>query len=86
MYRLWGKLIKQNRILDSVVIEYNGDSTNDDIKLNFCLEEICIHFDLQKPSWYSSNEQDYSQFFRTRFTQQNFIESIDFDYLEIELI
>lgn len=50
------------------------------------LEEVCYQFNLSKPIWLDSNIQDFKRYDKTRFTQDNFIESIDFDYLEIHVI
>ena len=50
------------------------------------LDDICYEFDLGKPIWLSSNINDFKRRAKTRFTKDSFIEQIDFDYLEIEVI
>ena len=55
-------------------------------KVFHALEEVCYQFNLSKPIWLDSNIQDFKRYDNTRFTQDNFIESIDFDYLEIHVI
>lgn len=55
-------------------------------KVFHALEEVCYQFNLSKPIWLDSNIQDFKRYDKTRFTQDNFIESIDFDYLEIHVI
>ena len=50
------------------------------------LDDICYEFDLGKPIWLSSNINDFKRHAKTRFTKDSFIEQIDFDYLEIEVI
>ena len=50
------------------------------------LDEICYEFDLGKPIWLDSTIQDFKRHDKARFTQDNFIENIDFDYLEIHVI
>ena len=36
--------------------------------------------------WLPSNISDFKRHAKTRFTQDSFIEAIDFDYLEIQII
>jgi len=50
------------------------------------IDEICYAFDLAKPIWLDSTIRDFKKHDKTRFTKDNFIEAIDFDYLEIQVI
>ncbi len=50
------------------------------------LEEVCCQFDLGKPIWLDKTAADFKRHRKTRFTQDNFIEEIEFDYLEIQVI
>lgn len=50
------------------------------------LQEICYDFDLENPIWLDSNVMDFKRHSRTRFRQDSFIEHIEFDYLEIQVI
>lgn len=50
------------------------------------MEEICHAFDLSKPIWLDATILDFKRHDKTRFTQDNFIEAIEFDYLEIHVI
>ena len=49
-------------------------------------ENIAHEFDLAVPIWLPSNISDFKRHAKTRFTQDSFIEVIDFDYLEIQII
>ncbi|PKM93262.1 MAG: hypothetical protein CVU84_16730 [Firmicutes bacterium HGW-Firmicutes-1] len=86
MFRLWGKLYKNNRILKDTVICNDESALSTDKKVDHALYEICMQFDLQKPLWLKDNHKDFKQFRRTSFRKDHFIEQIDFDYLEIEII
>lgn len=86
MFRLWGKIIKNNRFLADHVFELKAPEMPRADKVAQGLEALCYHFDIQKPMWFSDNDKDYGQFGKTRFNQHHFIESIDFDYFEIEII
>ena len=50
------------------------------------LDEICLRFDLSRPIWLDTSISDFKRHGKVRFTQDNFVESIDFDYLEIHVI
>lgn len=85
MFRLWAKTFRDNRMLQDIVIEDNRDDTRTH-KVFHALDEICLHFDLGRPIWLDSNISDFKRYSKTRFTQDSFIESIDFNYLEIQVI
>ncbi len=86
MFRLWAKVFTNNKLIKDTVI------CNDDINLNRtrkiyqAIDEVCYQFDLSKPIWLDSTVVDFKRHDKTRFTQDNFIDTIDFDYLEIHVI
>ena len=43
-------------------------------------------FDLSKPIWLDSTIAEFKRHAKARFYQDNFVDSIDFDYLEIQVI
>ena len=85
MFRLWAKEFKDNRMLRDTVIEDSSDDTRTH-KVFRAIDEVCCQFDLSKPIWLDSTVADFKRHDKTRFTQDNFIETIDFDYLEIHVI
>ena len=85
MFRLWAKEFKDNRMLRDTVICDDSDETRTH-KIFNALEEICYEFDLGKPIWLDSSVKEFQLHDKVRFTQDNFIESIDFDFLEIQVI
>lgn len=85
MFRMWGKIFKKNRLIADTVICVDTD-LNRTRKVYQALEEICYEFDLSKPLWLESNKEDFIRSSKTRFTKDSFIEEIDFDYLEIQVI
>lgn len=85
MFRMWGKTIKNNKMLrDHVVCDESA--LNRTRKIYAGLEEICREFDLGVPIWLDSNISDFKRVSKTRFTKDSFIEEIPFDYLEIQVI
>ncbi len=85
MFRLWGKLIKNNRVLRDIVIENDRDDTRTH-KIFDALDAICYEFDLSRPIWLDANINEFKRHKKTRFQSGNFIESIPFDYLEISVL
>lgn len=86
MFRMWGKIIKDNHMLRDTVINISDYSISRTAMVFQALEEICYEFDLGKPIWLDATVNDFKRHDKTRFTKDNFIETIDFDYLELQVI
>ena len=85
MFRLWGKCWKDNHLIKDTVICDDTEDTRTH-KIFHALDSICYEFDLSKPIWLDSNIEEFKKRDKTRFHQDNFVDSIDFDYLEIHII
>lgn len=85
MFRLWAKEFKNNRMIRDTVVEDMGVDTRTH-KVLKALDEVCIRFDLSKPIWLESIQQDFKRNSRARFYADSFIDDIDFEYLEIQII
>ncbi len=85
MFRLWGKIWHENHLIKDTVFEEESDDTRTH-KIFKGLEEICYTFDLGKPIWLDKTVQEFKRHDKARFSQDNFIEEIPFDYLEIQVI
>ena len=85
MFRLWAKEFKDNRMLRDTTICDDSDDTRTH-KIFRALDEICYEFDLSKPIWLDSSINEFKRHAKARFYQDNFVDSIDFDYLEIHVI
>lgn len=83
--RIWFKLWEDARLIRTETIEDYGDDTRTH-KVFAALEEVCYRFDLGKPIWLDANIEEFRRRANTRFTQDNFMEPIDFDYMEIHVI
>ncbi|MDK2799571.1 MAG: hypothetical protein PWP27_910 [Clostridiales bacterium] len=86
MLKLWGKMIKNNRIIEQYTAEYAKNDLSKSEMVNLCVEEICREFDIQKPMWFPLNVKDFAKYGRTVFKADNFIEEIEFDSFEVELL
>ena len=85
MFRLWGKVWKENRMVCDTVFQEDSDDTRTH-KIFRGLEEICREFDLGKPIWLDATIKEFKRHSKARFYQDSFIEEIDFDYLEIQVL
>lgn len=73
-------------MLKDITVENDDFSLNRTKKIYDAIDTICYEFDLSKPIWLDSNIDDFKRHDKTRFLQDNFIDQIDFDYLEIQVI
>ncbi len=85
MFRLWGKIYKDNKLLRDTVICDGSDDTRTH-KVFHSLDKICYEFDLSKPIWLDTNITEFQKNSKTRFYQDHFVDAISFDYLEIHII
>lgn len=83
--KIWFKLVKNRHIVKDTTITDSSDETRTHKVFN-ALEEACHELDLGIPVWLDLNIKDFKRFSRTRFTQDSFVETIEGDYLEIEVI
>ena len=83
--RIWAKLISDNRILRDIVIENLDDDTRTH-KVFDAVDRTCYEFDLSKPIWLDATAEDFKRHAKCRFYADNFIDSIDFDYLELQVL
>ena len=86
MFRLWAKIIDAGKIVKNMTIKNNDSSLNRTKKIFHAIDEACYAYDLSKPLWLDKNISEFKKSSKTRFTKDNFVDEIDFDYLEIEVI
>lgn len=84
--RIWGRIMKENRLLRDYVACIDNPDMRRTQKVYAALDEMCNVFDLSHPTWLKVNQEDFIRHARTRFTKDNFMESIDFDYLDFYVI
>lgn len=86
MFRLWAKVFKDNRMIKDMVVCNEDPGLRRTQKIFAALDDICSAYDLSKPIWLKPTIEDFKKHDKTRFTKDNFIDQIDFDYLEIHVI
>ncbi|MCI8992903.1 MAG: hypothetical protein HFG80_09350 [Eubacterium sp.] len=83
--RIWFKMWKNNHMIKDATVEDEREETRTH-KVFDALEKICYEFDLGKPIWLDATIAEFKRHAKARFTQDCFMEPIDFDYLEIHVI
>lgn len=86
MFKLWGKIFKDTRLLKDHVESCDNYEKSRTDRVLTCLDAICTEFDLLRPIWLESNIKDFRRYGKTRFTNDSFIEEQDFDFLEIQVL
>ena len=81
--RIWAREFKSNHMLMDTVVEDFSDETRTH-KIFNALDEICHQFDLS--IWLESCIADFKRTAKVRFYQDSFIDQIEFDYLEVQVI
>ena len=83
--RIWFKIWKNNHLIkDTVIADDSGDTRTH--KIFGALDQVCYEFDLSKPIWLDGTIAEFKRHGKARFYQDNFVETIDFDFLEIHVI
>lgn len=83
--RIWFKEWKDHRLIKDVIIEDYADDTRTH-KVMRALKEASYQLDLSTPIWLDATIVSFKRYAKARFTQDAFIEAIDFDFLEIEVL
>lgn len=76
MFQMWGKLVENNHILQDLTVCIDDEDTRTH-KVFRALDEICDAWNLAKPIWLDTNISEFKRRSKTRFTQDNFIESLE---------
>ena len=83
--RIWFKEYKDTHLMRDMVVEDNSN-VNRTKKIFDAIDKMCYEFDLGKPIWLDANINEFKRHARVKFRADNFVESIEFDYLELQVI
>jgi hypothetical protein len=86
MFRLWAKVFTENRMIKNMEVRNDDPTLSRTQKVFAAIDEVCQAYDLSKPIWLKPTIADFKKHDKARFTKDNFIDQIDFDYLEIHVI
>ena len=83
--RIWFKLMQDNHLLQDITITDDSEDTRTH-KIFKALDEACYALDLSRPIWLDANVSEFKKVSRTKFRKESFVESIEFDFLEMHVI
>ena len=83
--RIWFKEYKDTHLIRDMVVEDNSN-VNRTKKIFDAIDKMCYEFDLGKPICLDTNINEFKRHARVKFRADNFVESIEFDYLELQVI
>jgi len=83
--KLHGKIIRDTKLIKEALVEKDeGLSFRD--ALEESLVDLCRQLEIQVPIWLKRNTSEFGIYRKTFFTQEQFIEKINFDRFEIRLL
>jgi len=83
--KLYGRLIKNGKLLKEAWATPENDSDSFHDQLEECLISICKQLDIEVPLWLKKNTTEFGIYRKTSFNSDHFGEAINFDRLEIVL-
>ena len=83
--RIWFKTWKDSHLVRDMVVVDGSEETRTHKVFN-ALEKVCYEFDLSRPIWLDSTVNEFKKRSKARFYQDNFVDEIDFDFLEIQVL
>lgn len=83
--RIWFKVFQNTHMIRDMVVEDNTE-INRTKKIFDAIDKMCYEFDLGKPIWLDANINEFKRHARVKFRDDNFIETPEFDYLEMQVI
>ena len=84
--RIWAKVLQDHRIMREAVREFASARPSDMEGWSSLLHELCQDLDLCRPVVQRKHVNDLARFSRVVFKPADFIESVDFDEFEIEVL
>lgn len=82
MLKIWAKIIKNDKIINTTVVEFDTNR----ISFFELVKSVCEKLDLATPVLLNKHYEDLRKFNLCTFTKNDFIEKINFDRLLIEKI
>ena len=84
--RIWAKVLKEHRIIRETVREFSSARPSDLEGWSVPMHELCQDLDLCRPVILRKHVNDLKQFSRVVIRAADFIEPVDFDEFEIEIL
>ena len=82
MIKLWAKIIIDNKIKKDIIYESIDNYSRDEFLEH--ISEICYRLNIPTPVLINAHFEAYENFNHIKMLPRDFVESVDFDKLEIE--
>ena len=82
--KVWAKTIIEEKITRSLLYEYQSMLSEEEFVS--VLQEVCGQLDIPTPIATRVNFNHFVMFNNTRFKPRDFVESVDFDVLDLEAV
>lgn len=82
--KVWATTVREEKITRDIVFDYEHISNENDFVA--LLQQICEKLDIPTPVVTYVNFNHYVLFNTTKFKSRDFVESIDFDYFNLEAV
>ena len=82
--KIWAKTIVEEKITRDLLYEYDALQNEDDFVS--ILQGVCDQMDIPTPVATHVNFNHFMMFNNTRFKPRDFVESVDFDMLDLEAV
>lgn len=82
--KIWAKTVLGEKLTRNII--YQCDVVSDEDAFVSALQEICGQMDIPTPISTKVNFNHFVMFNNTKFKARDFVESIDFDLLDIEAV
>ena len=82
--KVWAKTIVDEKITRDLLCEYEAIANEDDFVS--VLQKVCDQMDIPTPVATRVNFNHFVMFNNTRFKPRDFVESVDFDMLDLEAV
>lgn len=82
MFSIWAKVMKNERIVKEFM--YKSESKYDSNNFFKYLMQICKELDIETPVVLTKHYNHFEEFNVAKFIAEDFIDTIDFDYLILE--
>jgi len=83
--KLYGKIIRETKIIRDTFVLEEDPAMQYREKLENCLINLCREIGIPVPIWLEKNTKEFAYFRRTFFTNEQFVEKVDFDRFEIRV-
>ncbi len=84
--KVWAKVLTEHRIMNETVREFSSARPSDLEGWSVLLHALCQDLDLARPVLLNKHMNDLARFSRVVFKKADFIEAVDFDAFEIEIL